>query len=55
MGHNSFLKNVSIAPTNKTDGKNPKKREDYWRRTFKTYLPFGHIYGAYILYGASVG
>ena len=40
MGHNGFLKNVSITLTDKTDGKNPKKR-DYWRRTLKTYLPFG--------------
>ena len=24
----------------KTDGQNPKKREDYWRRTLKTYAPF---------------
>ena len=29
VGHNSFL-----------NGKNPKKREDYWRRTLKTYSPF---------------
>ena len=41
MGHNGFLNNVSIALINKTDGNNPKKREDYWRRTLKTYLPFG--------------
>ena len=41
MGHNGFLNNVSITLIDKTDGKNPKKREDYWRRTLKTYLPFG--------------
>ena len=29
VGHNRFL-----------NGKNPKKREDYWRRTLKTYSPF---------------
>ena len=40
MEHNGFLNNVSITLTNKTDGKNPKKRED-WRRTLKTYSPFG--------------
>ena len=27
MGHNGFPNNVSITPINKTDGKNPKKRE----------------------------
>ena len=40
MGHNGFF-NVSITLIDKTDGKNPKKREDYWRRTLKTYSPFG--------------
>ena len=29
MGHNSFLKNVSIAPTDKTDGKNPNLQENF--------------------------
>ena len=35
--------NVSITLIDKTDGKNPKKREreDYWRRTLKTCSPFG--------------
>ena len=41
MGHNGFLNNISITLIDKTDGKNPKKREDYWRRTLKTYSPFG--------------
>ena len=41
MGHNGLLNNVSITLIDKTDGKNPKKREDYWRRTLKTYSPFG--------------
>ena len=41
MGHNGFLKNVSVTLINKTDGKNPKKREGYWNRTLKTYSPFG--------------
>ena len=25
----------------KTDGQNRERREDYWRRTLKTYAPFG--------------
>ena len=39
--HTGFLGNVKITLIDKTDGQNPKKREDYWRRTFKTYAPFG--------------
>ena len=41
MGHNVCLNNVSITLVDKTDGKNPKKREDSWRRTLKTYSVFG--------------
>ena len=41
MGHNGFLNNVTITLIDKSDSKNPKKREDYWRRTLKTYSPFG--------------
>ena len=36
-----FLNNVLITLIDKTDGKSPKKREDYWRRTLKTYSLFG--------------
>ena len=41
MRLNGFLNNVSITLIDKTDGKNPKKRKDYWRRTLKTYSLFG--------------
>ena len=41
MEHNGFLNNVSITLIDKTAGKNPKKRGDYWRRTWKAYSPFG--------------
>lgn len=41
IGHSGFLKNISLALTDKTDGKNPKKTEDYWQRALKTYTPFG--------------
>ena len=37
MGHKGSLNNVLIT----LNSKNPKNREDYWRRTFKTYSPFG--------------
>ena len=39
-GHSGFLKNVSITLTDKTDDKDPKRRENYWMRTLKTYVPF---------------
>ena len=39
--HTGFLGNVKIMLIDKTDGQNHKKREDYWRRTLKTYVPFG--------------
>ena len=39
-GHSGFLGNVSITLINKADGKDPKKRESYWIRTFKTYASF---------------
>ena len=35
-GHNGFLANVSIILVEKTDGVQPKKRENYWMRTLKT-------------------
>ena len=40
-GHSGFLGNVSITLIDKTDGKDPKRRENYWIRTLKTYAPFG--------------
>ena len=39
--HTGFLEIVKIRLIDKTDGQNSKKREDYWRRTLKTYAPFG--------------
>ena len=41
MGCNGSLSDVSITRDDKTDGKSPKKREDYWRRTLKTFSSFG--------------
>ena len=40
-GHNGFLHGVSVTLIDKTDGKNPIKREDYWRHTLKTLAPYG--------------
>ena len=37
MGHNGFFNNVSITLIDKTDSKNPKKREDHWGRTVNSY------------------
>ena len=39
--HSGFLPNVSITLIDKINGKDPKRRENYWIRTLKTYAPFG--------------
>ena len=38
-GHSGFLDNVSIIFIDKTDPKDPSKRENYWRHTLKTIAP----------------
>ena len=38
MEHNDFLINHSITLIDKTDGKNSKKRENYWGRTLMTAI-----------------
>ena len=38
-GHNSFLDDVSIIFIDKTDPKDPNKREHYWQHTLKTMTP----------------
>ena len=40
-GHNGFLHDVSVTLIDKTDAKNPIKREHYWRHTLKTLAPYG--------------
>ena len=40
-GHCSFLEDVSLTFTDKTDPSDPLKRENYWRSTLKTMAPFG--------------
>ena len=40
-GQNGFLWNVSINLIHKTDGFQPKKRENYWMRTLKTLALLG--------------
>ena len=40
--HSGCLGNVSITLIDKTDGKDPKRRENYWMRTPKTYAPMLH-------------
>ena len=39
--HSGFLGNISITLKDKTDGKDLKRRENYWMRALKTYVPFG--------------
>ena len=38
--HTEFLDDVSITLTDKTDGSNPAKRENYWMQTLKIYAPY---------------
>ena len=40
-GHNGLLGNVSISSIDKTDGVEPKKRENYWMRTLKPLVLLG--------------
>ena len=35
-GHKGFLNDVLVTLIDKTDGSDPKKREDYWMNTLKT-------------------
>ena len=42
-GYSGFLGNVSITLIDKTDGKDPKRRENYWMRALKTYALFDLI------------
>ena len=38
--HKGFLNEVSVTSIDKTDGKDPKKRERYWMGTLKTMDPY---------------
>ena len=40
-GHRGFLNDVSVTLIDKTDGSDPKKREEYWMKTLKTMAPCG--------------
>ena len=40
-GHNGFPEDVAIPLIDKTDGKNPKNKGNYWMRTLKTLAPDG--------------
>ena len=40
-GHCSFLEDVTITFIDKTDPKDPNRREHYWRHTLKTMAPLG--------------
>ena len=39
--HNCFLADCSIALIGKTDGSDPMRREEYWRKVLKTVAPYG--------------
>ena len=40
-GHSGFLNDVSITLINKTDHKDPTKREDYWIHYLQSKAPLG--------------
>ena len=40
-GHNGFLSDVCITFIDKTDLSDPLPREDHWRQTPKTMVPYG--------------
>ena len=40
-GHCSFLEDITITFINKTDPKDPSRREHYWRHTLKTMAALG--------------
>ena len=39
--HNCFLTDCSITLIHKTDGSDPTRREEYWRKVLKTVAPYG--------------
>ena len=39
--NNCSLNNCTIALTDKTDGSDPTRREEYWRKVLKTVAPYG--------------
>ena len=40
VGHSGVFGDVSITLIDKTNVKDPKRKENYWMRTLKTYAPF---------------
>ena len=40
-GHQGFLQDISITLIDKTDGSNPRKRENFWIDTLNTLHPSG--------------
>ena len=39
--HNGLLEDCSITRIDKTDGSDPTRREEYWRRILKIVSPYG--------------
>ena len=40
-GHDGFLNDVSTTFIEKADSSDPLQREDYWKQTLKTIVPYG--------------
>ena len=39
--HNGFLEDCSITLIGKTDGSDPTRKEEHWRRVLKTVTSYG--------------
>ena len=39
--HNCFLTDCSVTLIDKTDGSNPTRREEYWRKILETVAHYG--------------
>ena len=56
--HSCFLTDCSITLIDKTDGSDPTRREEYWRKVLKTVAPYGlntldwwlHLHAFYIFF-----
>ena len=42
-GHNGFLEDCTVTLIEKTNGADPTRREEYWRRVLKIVSPYGYF------------
>ena len=41
--HNGFLEDCTVTLIDKTNGADPTRREEYWRRVLKIVSPYGYF------------